>query len=65
MPVSPELLCALSGYERMWRAELFGVPPAGRHVSFTEAHIVRMRGDRVCQHWLQVGLLGLLTQLKS
>ena len=45
--------------------ELFGVPPAGRHVSFTETHIVRMRGDRVCEHWLQVDLLGLLSQLKS
>jgi predicted ester cyclase len=61
MPVSPELLCALSGYERMWRAELFGVPPAGRHVSFTETHIVRMRGDRVREHRLQVGLLTQLT----
>lgn len=38
---------------------------AGRHVSFTETHIVRMRGDRVREHWLQVGLLGLLTQLTS
>ena len=27
-------------------AELFGVPPAGRHVSFTETHIVRLRGTR-------------------
>jgi predicted ester cyclase len=46
-------------------AELFGVPPAGRHVSFTETHIVRLRGDRVCEHWLQVDLLGLLNQLRS
>ena len=46
-------------------AELFGMPPAGRHVSFTETHIVRLRGDRVCEHWLQVDLLGLLGQLPS
>jgi predicted ester cyclase len=46
-------------------AELFGVPPAGREVSFTETHIVRLRGDRVCEHWLQVDLLGLLNQLQS
>jgi predicted ester cyclase len=45
-------------------AELFGVPPAGRHVSFSETHIVRLRGDRVCEHWLQVDLLGLLSQLQ-
>ena len=45
-------------------AELFGIPPAGRHVSFTETHIVRLRGDRVCEHWLQVDLLGLLNQLQ-
>jgi predicted ester cyclase len=46
-------------------AELFGVPPAGRHVTFTETHIVRLRGDRVCEHWLQVDLLGLLSQLRA
>jgi predicted ester cyclase len=46
-------------------AELFGIPPAGKHVTFTETHIVRMRGNRVCEHWLQVDLLGLLGQLKS
>jgi predicted ester cyclase len=46
-------------------AELFGLPPAGRRVSFTETHIVRLRGDRVCEHWLQVDLLGLLNQLQS
>src|SRR5215469_294838 len=46
-------------------AELFGVPPTGRHVSFTETHIVRLRRDRVCEHWLQVDLLGLLSQLHS
>lgn len=45
-------------------AELFGIPPAGRHVSFTETHIVRLRGERVCEHWLQVDLLGLLNQLQ-
>ena len=46
-------------------AELFGLPPAGRHVTFTETHIVRLRGDRVCEHWLKVDLLGLLNQLQS
>ena len=46
-------------------AELFGVPPAGRHVTFTETHIVRLRADQVCEHWLQVDLLGLLNQLRS
>ena len=46
-------------------AELFGVPPAGRHVKFTGTHIVRLRGDRVCEHWLQVDLLGLLNQLRA
>ena len=87
MPISPEHLSALRGYELLWRsdatdadieaafapgfrdhrpgAELFGIPPAGRHVSFTETHIVRLRGERVCEHWLQVDLLGLLNQLHA
>jgi predicted ester cyclase len=46
-------------------AELFGVAPAGKHVTFTETHIYRIRGTKVCEHWLQVDLLGLLTQLQS
>jgi predicted ester cyclase len=46
-------------------ADLFGVPPAGRHVHFTETHIVRLRGNRVCEHWLQVDLLSLLNQLQA
>jgi len=46
-------------------AELFGIPPAGKHVTFTETHIVRMRENQVCEHWLQVDLLGLLNQLRS
>jgi predicted ester cyclase len=46
-------------------AELFGVPATGRAVTFTETHIYRLRGTQVCEHWLQVDLLGLLGQLQS
>lgn len=46
-------------------AELLGVPAAGKHVAFTESHIYRLRGNQVCEHWLQVDLLGLLSQLQS
>jgi predicted ester cyclase len=46
-------------------AELFGIPPTGRAVTFTETHICRLRGTQVCEHWLQVDLLGLLGQLQS
>jgi predicted ester cyclase len=46
-------------------AGLFSIPPGGKHVTFTETHIIRLRGTRVCEHWLQVDLLGLLSQLQS
>jgi predicted ester cyclase len=46
-------------------SDLFGVPASGKNVTFTETHIFRMRSTRVCEHWLQVDLLGLLGQLKS
>jgi predicted ester cyclase len=46
-------------------AELFGVPATGRALTFTETHIYRLRGTQVCEHWLQVDLLGLLGQLQS
>jgi predicted ester cyclase len=46
-------------------SDLFGVTASRRHVSFTETHIYRLRGAQVCEHWLQVDLLGLLGQLRS
>ena len=46
-------------------AELFGIPAAGKHTTFTETHIIRLREAKVCEHWLQVDLLGLLSQLRS
>ena len=46
-------------------AELFGIPATGKHVTFTETHIFRLRGAQVCEHWLQVDLLGLLAQLQA
>jgi predicted ester cyclase len=46
-------------------SNLFGVPAAGKHVTFTETHIYRLRGTQVCEHWLQVDLLSLLAQLRS
>jgi predicted ester cyclase len=46
-------------------AELFGVPATGKAVTFTETHIYRLRGTQVCEHWLQVDLLGLLGQLQT
>jgi predicted ester cyclase len=46
-------------------AELFGLAPSGKHVTFTETHIYRIRGTKVCEQWLQVDLLGLRTQLQS
>jgi predicted ester cyclase len=46
-------------------AELFGIPATGTAVTFTETHIYRLRGTQVCEHWLQVDLLGLLGQLRS
>jgi predicted ester cyclase len=46
-------------------AELFGIPAAGKALTFTETHIYRVRGTQVCEHWLQVDLLGLLGQLHS
>jgi predicted ester cyclase len=46
-------------------AELFGVPATDKGVTFTETHIFRLRGTQVCEHWLQVDLLGLLGQLQT
>jgi predicted ester cyclase len=45
--------------------ELFGIPASGREVTFTETHIYRLRGEQVCEHWLQVDLLGLMGQLRA
>ena len=40
-----------------------GVAPTGRKVTFNSTDIMRIRGDRLAEHWGAVDLHGLLQQL--
>jgi predicted ester cyclase len=60
-------LVAARGYGQATHTgtDLFGNAASGKRVTFSETHVFRMRGNQVCEHWLQVDLLGLLDQLRS
>ena len=42
-----------------------GVAPTGRRVTFNSTDIMRVRGDRLAEHWGAVDLHGLLQQLTA
>jgi predicted ester cyclase len=44
-------------------AELMGIPPTGKHVSFTEMGILRVAGRQVVESWYDVDMLGMMGQL--
>jgi predicted ester cyclase len=43
----------------------WGMPATGRRVSFTGICILRLRGDRLVEHWHEVDRLRLMQQLTS
>lgn len=45
------------------RAEWFGVPPTGKEAVITGIDIHQMRDGRMAEHWDEVDLFGLMTQL--
>jgi predicted ester cyclase len=43
--------------------EFLGVPPTGGRVEWTEIHFLRVRGNRIVEHWNNFDQLGILRQL--
>jgi predicted ester cyclase len=42
---------------------LFGIPPTGRRVLWTEIHIGRYEGGKLVEHWGNVDVLGIFQQM--
>jgi predicted ester cyclase len=42
---------------------LLGIPPTGRHVTWTEMHIGRYDGGKLVEHWGNVDIFGMFSQL--
>jgi steroid delta-isomerase-like uncharacterized protein len=40
-----------------------GLPPTGKHVTFTSIDIIRIAGGKLVEHWGEMDMLGLLQQL--
>jgi len=40
-----------------------GIPATGKHVTWTEIHIYRVKDGKIVESWSQIDFLGLLTQL--
>ena len=47
----------------MHRGVFRGVAPTGKPVRYTAIHILRVRGGRFTERWVEVDMLGLLQQL--
>jgi predicted ester cyclase len=45
------------------RGEFAGVPPTGKHATWTEIHILRFTDELVVEHWGLVDQLGMMIQL--
>ena len=43
--------------------DFFGIPPTGRHATWTETRIVRLVDGKVVDHWANTDSLGMLRQL--
>jgi predicted ester cyclase len=43
--------------------ELFGIPPTGKKVKFSEIGILRIADGKVVESWYDVDMLGLMGQL--
>ena len=40
-----------------------GLPPTGKHVTFTGIDIIRIAGGKLVERWAETDMLGLLQQL--
>jgi predicted ester cyclase len=45
------------------QGDLFGIPPTGKKVKFTEMGILRIAGGQVVESWYDVDMLGMMGQL--
>jgi steroid delta-isomerase-like uncharacterized protein len=45
------------------RGPFQGIPPTERPVTFTAIEFNRMEGGKVAEHWVELDVLGLMTQL--
>ena len=45
------------------QGEFMGIPPSGKHATWSEIHIVRFADGKIVEHWAEVDRLGMLQQL--
>ena len=45
------------------QGEFMGIPATGKHISWSEMHIVRFADGKLVEHWANVDRLGVLQQL--
>jgi predicted ester cyclase len=47
------------------RGDFFGIPPTGKHVTWTAVDIFRFVDGKWVEYWLSTDSLGLLQQLRA
>jgi predicted ester cyclase len=41
-----------------------GMKPTGKHATWDEVHVVRMKDGKAVEHWASVDMLGMMEQLE-
>jgi len=65
MVASEDMVAASFIYTGTHRAPYFGVPPTGRHLTFTSCDIFRLDNGLIAEHWGMGDIAGTLAQLKG
>ncbi|WP_283134843.1 ester cyclase [Rhizohabitans arisaemae] len=58
-----ELVAFFGRFVATHQAEMFGIPPTGKQVSFPVAHMLRIRDGKILEHWAVRDDLKLMRQL--
>jgi predicted ester cyclase len=58
-----DLLASKLRYSGTMKGELWGMPPTGKHATWTESHFIRVKGGKATDHWADIDQLSMLRQL--
>lgn len=58
-----DLLASKLTYSGTMKGSLWGMPPTGKHATWTESHFVRIKDGKATDHWADIDQMGMLQQL--
>jgi predicted ester cyclase len=58
-----DLVAVRNTWSGTQQGEFQGIPPTGKHVTFTTMDIYRMVDGKIAEHWAEMDAMGLMQQL--